>query len=244
MRWVVMSRGRFLLLLTMLAVIVLGYWGLRGYTQGGGLEKEALLAAALDNTRASESYRYRINSRLETEGQPTSYFSEIEGAAVLPDRVSIKGTLINSPIELIQIEDTTYMKDQITGRWLTLQGNRLAQSELFITELNPLGVLSFKDVPEISYEGKEGGIGRANEILAIKPLVVNPFLELQFTDFDYRLWIDSKDQRITKAAITAQSKSAKGERLLIDIEFWDYNKEIKIEPPDTEPPAEDEEKEE
>jgi|Deesub1362A_J573_1020465.scaffolds.fasta_scaffold00541_2 hypothetical protein len=238
MRWVVMSRRRFWLGLIVLAVLVLGYWGLHGYVRGAGVEKEALLAEALKNTRAAQSYRYRINSRLETRGEPTSYFSQIEGAAVLPDRVYIKGTLINSPIEMVQIEDTTYMKDQITGKWLILKGNRLAQSELFITELNPLGVLNFKDVPEITYEGREGGLGRAHDILAIKPMVVNPFLEMQFTDFDYRLWIDSKEQRITKASITARSKSAKNQQLLIDIEFWDYGKDIAIEAPETVPEKE------
>jgi hypothetical protein len=235
MRWVVMSRSRLWLGLVVLAVFALGYWGLRGCMPGTGIEKEALLAEALENTQASESYRYRINSRLETEGEPTSYYSQIEGAVVLPDRVSIKGTLINSPIELVQIEDTTYMKDQITDKWLILQGNRLARSELFITELNPLGVLNFKEVSGIYYAGRDGGLGRANDILEIKPVVVNPFLEMQFTDFDYRLWIDSKERRITKANITARSKSVENQQLLIDIEFWDYDEEITIEAPETKP---------
>lgn len=234
MRWVVMSRGRFLLILILLAVLVLGYWMLRGWTQGAGVDKETLLTRALENTRASASYRYRIDSRLETKGETVTYYSRIEGSAVPPDRVYIKGTLINSPIEMIQIEDTTYMKDQITGQWLILKGNRLAQSELFITELNPLGVLNFKDVPEIIYEGREGGLGR-EEVLALKPMVVNPFLEMQFTDFDYRLCIDAKEQRINKAHISARSKSAADQQLLIDIEFWDYNQDIAIEAPDTTP---------
>jgi hypothetical protein len=240
MRWVVISRPRFLVALVFVAALALGYMGLRGCTTGTGVEADALLTEALENTRASESYRYRIDSRLETEGEATSYFSQIEGAAVMPDRVYIKGTLINSPIEMIQIEDTTYMKDQITGQWLVLKGNRLAQSELFITELNPLGVLNFKDVPEIAYVGREGGLGRAQDVLELKPMVINPFLEMQFTDFDYRLWIDTEDQRIAKANITARSKSAPNQRLLIDIEFWDYNKEIAIEPPETAPKGKEE----
>lgn len=237
MRWVVMSRSRLWVLPVVIGIMVLGYVSLRGHVQDSGVEKDVLLNEALANTRESASYRFRINSRLESKEETVSYYSQVEGATVPPDRVHIKGTLINSPIELIQIEDTTYMKDQITSQWLILKGNRLAQSELFITELNPLGVFNFKNVPEISYEGRDGRIGRTNDVLEIKPMVANPFLEVQFTDFDYRLWVDAKDRRINKANITARSKSAADQRLVIDIEFWDYDREIAIEPPQA-PPSE------
>ncbi len=240
MRWVVMPRSRLWLLLAVAVVVVLAFWVLKGFIPAPGVEKEALLAEALEKTRASESYRFRINSRLETPGEEPRYFSKVEGATVVPDRTYIKGTLINSPIELVQIDDTTYMRDQITDKWLVLKGNRLAQSELFITELNPLSVFNFKDVPEILYEGRDGRIGRTNEILEFSPMVMNPFLEMQFTDFDYRLWIDSRDHLITRAQVSAESKSAKGQRLLVEIELWDHNGKIVIEPPDTAP----EEKEE
>ncbi|MBU4532077.1 MAG: hypothetical protein U1D96_07265 [Eubacteriales bacterium] len=228
MRWIILPRGR--IWLTAVAVLLLFVVALvvfRGCAQSVTIDKEIFLAESLEKTKAAQTYRYTIDSRLGGVDRDTEYLSRIEGEYAGVDRVHIKGTLANNPIEFIQVDDTTYMKDQISGTWLSLQGNRLAQTELFITELNPLAVFDFKDVPVSEFKGQDG----KHQLMELKPMVQNPYLDLAFTDFTYKIWVNPKDKRIAKTEISAVSRTNEKETLDIVIEFKDYDKEISIQAP-------------
>lgn len=228
MRWVVLPRGRmWLVAAAVLLAFIAGLFALRGCARTAGIDRESFLAEALETTKAAETYRYKIDSRMAGPDRKEAYLSRIEGEYAGPDRVHIRGTLADNPVEFIQVEDTTYMKDQISGSWLSLQGNRLAQTELFITEINPMAVFDFKEIPISDFKGRDGG----HELVEVKPMVHNPYLDVAFTDFCYQIWIDPQDKLIAKTEISAVSKTNEKETLEVTLEFRDYGQEISIRPP-------------
>ncbi|HAG06840.1 MAG: Uncharacterized protein XD69_0582 [Clostridia bacterium 62_21] len=232
MRWVVVPRKGLVLSFLVLLAALLAYWGFRQQGAEVRVQRESLLETALKNTRASKSYRYRIDTRLPAAGtRKDDYLSRFTGEFVAPDRAHVKGSLVKTPMEFIQVGENAYVKDFLTGKWFVLQGNRLMQSELFVTEVNPTAVFNFKDVPQMRYLGRKKVDGKKYEALEVKPLVHNPYLETQFTDFTYLLYIDPKETRLGRAEIEAYAKSDRKQKLEVTIEFWDYNKPIKIEPP-------------
>ncbi|MBO8127732.1 MAG: hypothetical protein H0Z39_00815 [Peptococcaceae bacterium] len=232
MRWVVVPRRPVVWGIALVALICILFLGLRSCSRTAEIGKEQYLNEALENTKASETYRYRIESRLIGQDGESTLQSKIEGEREAPDRIHIRGKLVNSPIEFIQVEDTTYMKDQFSGKWLVIKGNRLAQNELFITELNPLAVFEFKDIPKITYKGRDGSFRKRLDLFEISPLVANTYLETLFTDFKYHLWVNPNDKRIVRASVEAVSRGNEKERLLVDLEFWDYGAEITVKAPE------------
>jgi hypothetical protein len=208
-------------------VLILVVWGAVSLFAGPGLAPEELFNRSLQNTLASHSYRYAV----EVKQNGRDVISTVRGERVEPDRVHIKGSMLKSKdIEFIQITDTTYMKDPWSGRWITLQGSMLAQAELFLTEFNPLALFDFKDVPEITYGGREKVDGVKTELLQLKPMVANPYLEFKYVDYDYKLWVDPKEQLIRRAVMEA--KQTGGENgMLVEMKFWDFNEPIVIEKP-------------
>ncbi|MEW5762540.1 MAG: hypothetical protein AB1776_05005 [Bacillota bacterium] len=234
MRWWVLPRRGVVLSLLVLLAAVLAWWGFGQQRAEVRVERENLLETALKNTRASKSYRYRIDTRLPAAGTgKDDYLSRFTGEFVAPDRAHVKGTLVKTPMEFVQVGENAYVKDFLTGKWFTLQGNRLLQSELFVTEVNPIAVFNFKDIPEMRYLGRKKVGGKKYEALEIKPIVHNPYLETQFGDFTYLIYVDPKEARLGRAEIEAYSKSDRKQKLEVTIEFWDYDKPIRIEPPTT-----------
>ncbi|MEW6726270.1 MAG: hypothetical protein AB1327_04840 [Bacillota bacterium] len=231
MRWVVLPRAPVSIAVAVLVVVVLAYLGISSHKEKQNIKGESMLTKGIEQTRNSKSFRYKITSRLVSEKDGETYLSRVTGEQVAPDRVHIKGILINTPIELVQIADTAYIKDQMTGKWIKLQGNRFAQTELFITEINPLGVFNFKDVPILDYKGRDRQGGKKFDLLEFEPVVQNPFLETQFADFAYKVWLYPQDHRIRKVNLQARSKNDETQKLIIDIEVWDYDKKIEINPP-------------
>jgi len=225
MRSYILPRKPMTIALAVLALLFLAYLGLRSHAQNVTVERENLLGEAIEKTKASNSYRYRIDSRLIGE-DGTNYVSRVTGEQA-GDRVHVKGTLLNSAFELVQVGDESYLKDQVTGGWISFKGNRLAQTELFVNEVTPLAILDFKDIPEMNYKGRE----KKNIILEIRPVVHNPYLETLFTDHRYRIAVNPKDKRISKVHMEAVSRENEKQKLVIDIEFWDFDKDIIIEAP-------------
>lgn len=208
-------------------LFLLVLWGIGSLFGGSRMAPDELLDYALQNTLASTSYRYSV----EVKQEGREVISSIEGERVEPDRVRIKGSMLRSnSIEFIQVDNTTYMKDPWSDRWITLEENKLAQSELFVTEFNPLALFNFKDVPEIKQRGTDRVDGDKTVVLDLKPAVQNPYLELKYVDYDYKVWIEPDRGLIRKALVEAKLPGGKT-GLVVEMKFRDYNKPIYIEKP-------------
>ncbi|RYD03113.1 hypothetical protein N752_22130 [Desulforamulus aquiferis] len=159
------------------------------------------------------------------------FYSKVEGERVMPDKVHIKGTILKTPVEFTQIQNNTYMRDPFSGKWITLNDVRMSQAELFVTELNPLSNFNFKDIPELSYRGEEQINGETLLAYELRPNVENIFLEEQFNDFFYKVWVDPKGKTIRQATIRANKTLGDVNGLEIFIKMWDYNRNLKIDIP-------------
>jgi len=220
-----------LALALVLALVVCGAG--RFISRGGArLPPREMLETGLERSAASACFRFRAETRLITGGKAgAEFFSLVEGERVAPDRVRIKGTMMNTPIEFVQVGDSSYFKDQPTGRWIALPGNKLADSELFYSELNPLAFFNFKDVPDLKYIGEEKLDGERLLALEMRPNLMDPFLELRLTDYRYKVWLSPVDYRLRRAVIQAKDKHSSDSGVEVDLRLWDYDKNIAIEPP-------------
>ncbi|MCL6638404.1 MAG: hypothetical protein K6T80_01820 [Firmicutes bacterium] len=216
-----------------LLLLVLLAWGAgRFYSRGGGPAPEEMLEQGLQKTSASTSFRYGAEVRYTgAGGAGADLYGRVEGERVAPDRVRMRGTIMNNPVEFVQVGDTSYIKDQESGRWISLPGNKLVDSELFYAELNPLAFFAFKDVPGIRYRGVEQVNGERFHALELRPSVSDPFLEMLLTDYTCKVWLSRDDHRLRQAVIRAKEKRGSGGTFEITLRFWDYDKNITINPP-------------
>ncbi len=233
--WVVLGKRKTIFVLALVLVLVLAIWGAGRFVSGGAGKKmppRQMLDSGLEKTRASSSFRYQAETRLISEGRVNAdYISKVEGERVAPDKASIKGVMMNTPIEFIQAGENSYFKDQPSGRWIPLPGNKLADSELFYAELNPLAYFNFKDIPDLKYKGEEKVNGENLLLLEMRPNLMDPFLEIRLTDYYYKVWLSPQDYRLRQAALQAKDKYNPKGGIEINLRFWDYDENITINPP-------------
>lgn len=234
-RWVVLNKNKTAAVLALVLVLALAIWGAGRFVSGRAGKKmppQQMLETGLERTMVSSSFRYQAETRLTSEGRVNvDYISKVEGERVAPDKVSIKGIMMNTPIEFIQVGENSYFKDQPSGRWITLPGNKLADSELFYAELNPLAYFSFKDVPDLKYKGEEKVNGEYLHLLEVRPNLMDPFLEIRLTDYNYKVWLSPRDYRLRQATLQARDKYNQKGGIEINLRFWDYDENITINPP-------------
>jgi hypothetical protein len=233
-RWLVLNRRAVVPVLALALVLLLALWG-AGQLIFRGASKvppQEMLKAGLEKTKASVSFRYQTETRLTSEGKNNmEFFSKVEGEMVAPDNIHMQGTMMNTPIEFIQVGGSSYFKDQSSGKWVTLPGNKLADSELFYAELNPLAYFNFKDVPDLKYAGSEKVNGEMLLLLEMRPNLMDPFLELRLTDYYYKVWLSPEDYRLRQATLQAKDKHNPKGGIEINLRFWGYDKVPPINPP-------------
>uniref|UniRef100_A0A7C1J810 Outer membrane lipoprotein carrier protein LolA n=1 Tax=Ammonifex degensii TaxID=42838 RepID=A0A7C1J810_9THEO len=193
------------------------------------IEPQELFQKALTRTKAAKSYSYRLRSCLVTP-QGTRCLSDLNGRRILPDKVCVKGKVFNAPVEIIQVGGTTYIKDCFSPKWLIFEGDRLGGTGVFLTELDPLVLLDFAEVPVVDRKEKGRGKNKDLYLLAFKPRVKNRFLAAQFTDFAYRLSVEPKEYYIRQVEVQARSKKAPT-KLLLNLDLGDFDRVQGIEPP-------------
>lgn len=221
-KWNVLLLGFIILIIAVIFYQSVSNW------QESKISPEDLFISAVENTLNSTSFRYSINTELGRENAA----SKVMGARIEPDRVCVQGEIQNTSFEIIQIGDTTYFKESITDSWLTIEGNKLANAELFTMELNPLSMFFFKEIIDIDYKGLEKVGGDKLVLLEFKPVVQNELLHRYYNDFFYQVWVDPSEKFIRKAVIEATGAEGENNRTVLSVELWDYNKQMEINPPD------------
>jgi hypothetical protein len=193
------------------------------------IEPGPLLEETLNNAYQAKSYRYTLNSELDIGGKKKTWIS-VKGENA-SGSYHFQGKTLGTPVEIYQIGMRSYTKDPVSGKWTVLDGVDLSKEQLYMAEINPLNSFRFKRTGEPLLVGKEK-VGKTKcVVLEIKPDVESKYLEIWWQDFTCRFWIDRRKHRLVKAESTAVSKQSSETTLTMTVNFEDFNKRIKIEPP-------------
>ncbi|MHB1127483.1 MAG: hypothetical protein ACYC2T_11115 [Bacillota bacterium] len=208
-------------------LLIAGYFMFSGATK---VDPVALTTESLEKTLSSKSYRYLTELKLIREGGEVT-LSKIQGEKAGEEDFHITGVMQQQEVEVYQLQDTTYLKDPVTGKWMEVPGNNLMEQELFMTEINPLGNFKFSSLGEVTYKGVEKLKGKKHYLVELHPEVESDFLQRFWKDFTYQMWVDPQDQVIKKALVRAVHKADPKTAVSISVEFYDYGAKIKLEAP-------------
>ncbi|MDD3889584.1 MAG: hypothetical protein PHR65_06645 [Syntrophomonadaceae bacterium] len=195
------------------------------------LEPQVELDAALGNIVSVTSFRYSLQSQF-TVNDREEVISRVEGEKS-NGNTHIKGEMVNTPVDIYYIDRTIYNYDSFSDKWLVIESDTTNSEELLISELNPLSNFRFKSIKNIEKLGFEIVDGTDCLMVSCRPSIESQLLGTLWQDFSYELWIDYEAKLIKKAVLSANNKQSPGTRLNLKVQFSDFNKNIKIEPPDT-----------
>lgn len=220
-------RALFALTGALLALFFLGY---QAIPEKPGLPPREAFVKALNVTMKASSYRYKIEMKTIGGGK-SEVFSSVKGEKAAAERIHIWGEMLQSPIDFYQIKNTSYKKDETSGDWIKFEDNEVKMADLFIVELNPFYNLSYKELEAVEFNGSAEVEGEEHWQYTARPVIENPSRETLWRDFTYKIWVERDSYRIRKAVVEATSKNNAGYKLLLTMEFTDYEKNINIEPP-------------
>lgn len=220
-------KGKTLLVISGLLILALSGYGSFGLFAREKIVPEQLFAQALKKTLDSKAFRYQVEIKTENQG----ILSLVEGAWVSPNQVHLQGKMYNTPVEFIQIGETTYMKDLWTKKWLAFKGNQLGQAQLYIMELAPLGFLNYRRVDDLRYCGQEKSKDGKMLLLEGRPLLQESLLKEKYREYRCRLWIDARNRRIRQVLLEPAEAGEKNLPAVL-VKFWDYDQNIVIAPPE------------
>ncbi len=188
------------------------------------------ISQALNNTAKASSYEYIINMSTFIDGKE-QIASKINGERQNQHRIHIKGQILGSAADFYLIDAVTYTKDQLTGKWLKISDQQINQQEIFKAELNPLTNFGYKKLNEARFHGFEKINGKKYWIYTASPVIENPYMEMLWRNFQYKFWLEPHSLRIYKAQATAENINNPSVKLNLSVEFYNYNRNIKIMPP-------------
>ncbi len=224
--WLVFDKKRLPGLLGVILLVLGIYLTCGAYYAKFHVPPEELLASAMGKTVDAGSFRFSMQVQIGN-----NIISDVKGERVAPDSIHINGTMQDMPVEFVHTGEQTFLKGYWSDNWISLEGNKMAESELFVTEFNPLGIFNFKDVPFIQEIRAEKINGVKFRVLEFQPIVQNEFMEFSYDDFKYRIWVHPGEKVIKKASIEATGKNGKKDKLEINLQLWDFDKQIEVVPP-------------
>lgn len=217
-----------LLLIAMTAALFL-----RNYFASVRVPAETRVNQGIANSINAESYRFTLTSKLIVNNEER-LFSIIQGEKSKDNAYHIQGAILGTEVNIYQIGDTTYRQDPIDKKWMVIEKTDMEKESLLISELNPISNFYFNEIGPITPLEKEKN--KSENKLGMKyqitPELANHWLEAYFTDMQYHIWVSRKaPYYLEKTIITAASKTNKENKLIMEIEFSDFNTPISIQQP-------------
>ncbi|WP_338823937.1 hypothetical protein MHOCP_20940 [Moorella humiferrea] len=225
---------RFLRWPFLLAVIffmgLAGYWGYSYYLREIKVEPQELIVKALDATNQAKSYRFHVEASLISGGNRID-LSKLDGERAEDGSLYLKGQMTGQPVEIYQIEDTTYFRDPASKRWMITPGNNPLEQEKYMVEINPMSILKVTRVDDLQYLGRQKSIPGKPYLLTCRPQVNNQFLNSYWQDLYYQFWVERGSNYIRKVSLEAAHRQRPQDKLTMTVDFYDFNKRINIKPP-------------
>jgi len=219
---------KWILVITLVVVLIGG--GVGVYLNYDTISPEEAVNTAINKTLNADTYRYKAISKKVVDNEE-ELLSEIVGEKS-NGNVHFSGKLhvVNSDFEIYQVDNKFYRKDVFSKDWLIVDEVNMKATEKLIQEINPLGAFTFTGPIDAQYIGKEKINGRKFKKYEVKAQTENKYLEVLWKDFTYTIWVD-KSGTLAKAEINAVNKQHGNYRLIMSVDFSDYNKELVIKPP-------------
>lgn len=224
-----MARWKWIILAVVILVI-LGCGGYYYYQTQLKIVPQDLLQEALEKTLGAKSYRYHVKLTMHVDNRPLP-LSDIQGEKANERDFHIKGTMQEQEIEVFQIDNTTYLKDAVSGKWMVIPENSVFETEYFLAEINPLASFNFTRLDNLQYLGVEKIQGKKYYVLECTPAVNNEFLSRFWQDFHYKLWVEKGSRKLMRAEVRAVNKAKPTDSLTMQVELKDFDAPIKLTAP-------------
>ena len=224
----IVSLRNVIILIALIALFVIGNKYL--FDKVADLPPNMLMEKAVETTINQEGYRFNVQAKAIIAGQE-DLLMEVTGVKGGKEKNYMKGTIQGSDIEVYQVGTTIYSRDIVSRKLIVTQNKDMNEKELLLSDLNPMANFNFKEIPEAKKLMEEEVDGIKCIVIESRPNVDNPFLELLWKDFTYKIWVDKKKQFIRKAILKAESKSVQGDEYLFTLHIFDYDKKINFQVP-------------
>lgn len=216
--------------LILVLLLGIGAWGYNFYLREIKVVPEELILKALDTTHAVGSYRFHLEGYLEAEGGRIEV-SRVTGERSAAGDLHLWGRMTGQEVHIYQIQDTTYYKDALSGRWMVTPGNTALQQELFMVEVNPLSVLKITNIQGLQYKGRQKNMPGRPYLLELRPEINNRLLNTYWQNYYCKIWVERRSHYIRRVELVADHRQKPGDRLHLTLELYDFNKVTKINPP-------------
>ncbi|MCW2278628.1 hypothetical protein [Heliophilum fasciatum] len=212
----------------MVAAVVLA---IRGYQERWDPpDPAAVVRRAVVGTLQSPAFRFESTFLIQVDGRE-EVVSRFSGERASGDRFHYKGIMLQSPAEFYTAGSVFYLWDPVKKTWYTLEKNSFGPQDLLLSEVSPLSIFDFQELQNVGVLGRERVRDRECLLLDYQTEVHNRLLNVLWKDFHYRLWIDPWKNVICKTVVEATSRNAPNDRLLLTVEFFDYDGTHAVEPP-------------
>ncbi|MDK2894017.1 MAG: hypothetical protein PWQ98_142 [Moorella sp. (in: firmicutes)] len=226
--------GKFLrwqvILPVVLVLTLAGGWSYVYYLREIKVEPQELIVQALDITHQATSYRFHVEASLITGGNKIG-LSSLDGERAGDGSLYLKGQMTGQPVEIYQVKDTTYFRDPTSKRWMVTPGNNPLEQEKYMAEINPLSILKITRVDDLQFLGRQKKVPGRPYLLTCRPQVNNQFLNSYWQDLYYQFWVERGSNYIRKVSLEAAHRQRPQDKLIMTVDFYDFNKRINIKPP-------------
>ena len=208
-------------------IIILAGWLIIPRLGAVGHSAEEIVTQAVDNLQNTAAISYTTVSNL-TIGEQTREYGNISGEFLQNGDFRIEGSILGSELEMCQLSNATYRRDNITGNWQkTEEAPEIYDTALF-NETNPLQQFDFADFTAAETKSCD----EKNTIcVSFRPTLQSDSISKYFDDITYTIYCN-KSCQLQKAVITGTltNNSVSGQ-LQIVTTFKELPQDYQIESP-------------
>ncbi len=216
---------KIVIIFLLLAIVSCGALSAYAYWLEQQVDTDALLKAALDNTKTMKSYRFYAQSILSLNNEETSE-SILTGERDKDGNLHVWGEIMDSPLEIYQIGCTHYRYNSQDGHWMVLYDSPIPDNALLIMEINPIVNFQGDILQNSTFLGREK-IGKKKYYkYTLLPGSFDHMAKDYFNNFTYTVWVDKSIPAVYRAQITARSIANPKSKIVMLVDFFDVNSEI------------------
>jgi len=208
-------------------------------------DPQKLISLSTAKMRQLEGFQYQINRTGESaflDYNETISFRKAEGFYVVPDRVTAKVRVITSlivaEVNIISIGDKQWETNLVTGDWQSVPPEYAFQPQILLNPETGLQAILEEELYELTLTGLEeieelpgknlyhihGLINGEHANNLTYGMIDNEVLDVQ-------IWVDPESYVIHRIIVIDPMNEGDGEDTIWQIDFWNFDKVIEINPP-------------